>query len=72
MHKAEISDNIDNPEIFVPRGGLHDLLGRWDLDEGRVLDFRWDRNDVLRMVLNSPGRGILGDRTGRQENQGDA
>ena len=52
MHKAEVADHVDNPEILVARGCLHDLFGRGQFNQGCVFDLGADGNDVLRVILH--------------------
>src|SRR5271170_3107431 len=70
MHKAEVANYINNPEILIPCGRFHDLFCRWQLDQRRVLHFGADGDDVLRVILNGPGRFLCDGADGR-ENQGD-
>ena len=50
VNEAEVSHHIHNPEVLVSGRGLHDLLGRRDDDQRRVLDLGANRHNVLGVV----------------------
>ena len=70
MHKAEIADHIHNPEVFVARGGLHDLFSGWQLDQSRVFQLCVGGDDVLGMVLDGAGGCILRRGTNGRKREG--
>ena len=45
MHKAKVSNHVHDPELFVTRGGLHDLLGRGK-SKGRGFHLGTNGNDA--------------------------
>ena len=63
MNEAEVADYIHNPEVLIPGRGFHDLLGRRHLNQRGVFHLGVDRNNVLRMVLNSARRRLLREAT---------
>jgi hypothetical protein len=73
VNEAEIADDVDDPEVLVSRGGLHDLLSGRQFNQGRVLDPGANGDNVLRVVLHRAARGILrdgGHGTGQEERGG--
>ena len=55
VDETEVADHIHDPEVLVAGRRLHDLLGRRDHDQGRVLELGVDWHDVLGVVLDGAG-----------------
>ena len=64
MEEAVVAYSIDDPEVFIAGGDLHDLLRAGQLNHGRVVHPGTDAHDVVGVVMDDAG-GLLAVSHGR-------
>ena len=68
MEIAQIVGAVDDPEVFVARGEIKNLLVGRKNNEGRKADLGMDRNDLCLRILHDP-RGVFGVNDGEGTNR---